>query len=128
MQEEIMRNTRDGTSSKEVEEDFSLASKAKKSHGKEGGKKMDLIKVKCFHYHEHGHYAKNCPQKKASKKEPTIAEVGEALASQFEIDFTLIACMAGTSMGGVWYLDSGASFHMTGNRDLFSDFKEKDLK
>jgi len=31
-------------------------------------------------------------------------------------------------MGGVWYLDSGASFHMKGNRDLFSDFEEKDLE
>jgi len=30
-------------------------------------------------------------------------------------------------MGLVWFLDSGASFHMTGDRDLFSDLKEKDL-
>jgi len=36
--------------------------------------------------------------------------------------------MAGTGVGGVWYLDSGASFHMTGNRDLFNDFEEKYLK
>ena len=34
MQEEIRRNTGDGTSSKEVEEDFSLASKEKKVKGK----------------------------------------------------------------------------------------------
>ena len=133
MQEEIKRNTRYGTSSKEVEEDFSLVSKAKKAKGKmsqgEGSrKKMDLVKIKCFHCHEHGHYAKNFPQKKASKKEPTVAEAGEALASQFELDFTLIACMVGTSMGGMWYLDSGASFHMMGNRDIFSDFEEKYLK
>eukprot|EP00253_Pinus_taeda_P013612 PITA_13612 len=26
-----------------------------------------------------------------------------------------------------WFLDSGASFHMTGDRDLFSDLKDKDL-
>ena len=30
-------------------------------------------------------------------------------------------------MGSVWFLDSGASFHMTGDRDLFSDLDEKDL-
>ena len=30
-------------------------------------------------------------------------------------------------MGSVWFLDSGASFHMTGDRDLFSDLEEKDL-
>ena len=30
-------------------------------------------------------------------------------------------------MGSVWLLDSGAYFHMTGDRDLFSDLDEKDL-
>ena len=30
-------------------------------------------------------------------------------------------------MGSVWFLDSGASFHMTGDKDLFSDLDEKDL-
>ena len=31
-------------------------------------------------------------------------------------------------MGGMRYLDSGATFHMIRNRDLFSDFEQKDLK
>jgi len=30
-------------------------------------------------------------------------------------------------MVSVWFLDSGASFHMTGDRDLFSDLEDKDL-
>ena len=30
-------------------------------------------------------------------------------------------------MGSVWFLDSGASFHMTGDRDFFSDLDDKDL-
>ena len=58
MQDVIRRNTRDGTSSKEVEEDFVLASKekwakGKKSQGEEGRNKMNLMKYKCFHSHEH---------------------------------------------------------------------------
>jgi len=66
MQEEIKRNTRDRTSSKEAEEDFALASKVKKAKGKEsqgveGGKKMDFMKAKCLHYHKHRNYAKNYP-------------------------------------------------------------------
>ena len=86
MPEETNRNTRDGTSSKEVEEDFALVSKGRKAKGKnsqgeEGEKKMDLTKFKCFHYHEHGHYAKKCPQKKAGQKELTVAETSESLAS-----------------------------------------------
>ena len=36
--------------------------------------------------------------------------------------------MANTVMGCIWYLDSSASFHMTGNQDLFSDLEEKDLQ
>ena len=30
-------------------------------------------------------------------------------------------------MGSVWFLDSGVYFHMTGDKDLFSDLVEKDL-
>jgi len=31
-------------------------------------------------------------------------------------------------VGCVWYLDSGASFHMIGDKSLFSTLEEKDLK
>ena len=31
-------------------------------------------------------------------------------------------------MGSVWYLDSGVSFHMTGDKELLSDLEEKDLQ
>ena len=31
-------------------------------------------------------------------------------------------------MGSVWYLDSGASFHMTKDKEIFSDLEEKDLQ
>ena len=30
-------------------------------------------------------------------------------------------------MGSLWFLDSSASFHMTGDRELFSDLEDKDL-
>ena len=85
-----------------------------------------MSKIKCFHCHEHGHYAKNCPQKKESKKDPTVAAIGEALASQFELDFTLIACMVNNMIESLWYLDNGALFHMMGNIEFLSDLEEKD--
>jgi len=69
-----------------------------------------------------------CPHKKASKKEPAVATTGDSLDSKFELDFTLITCMESTVMGSMWYLDSGASFHVMENRDLFSDLEGKDLK
>ena len=82
--------------------------------------------VKCFHYHEHGNYATNCPQKKKNNKASGTV-VGEALTSQFELDFSLIACMVSSAIGSVWYLDSGASFHMMVEKEIFSSLEEKDL-
>eukprot|EP00253_Pinus_taeda_P033649 PITA_33649 len=133
VQEEIRWNTRDESSSKASnEENCALASKAKKgknkkaSHSGAKGKKQDMSKVKFFHCHQHGHYATNCPQKKKNKQ-ATGSTVGEALASQFELDFSLIACLVSSVMGLVWFLDSGVSFHMTRDQDLFFDLDEKDL-
>ena len=103
--------------------------KGKKFHSKSEakGKKLDLSKVKCFHWNEHGHLATNCPQKKKNKKIVGTTS-SEALALQFELDFSLIACFVSSVMGSVWYLDSGASFHMTGDKETFSDLEEKDLQ
>ena len=68
MQEEIRRNFGDGSSSKAPdEENCTLDAKAKKGKNKKAshfdvkGKKKYMSKVKFFHYHEHGHYATNCP-------------------------------------------------------------------
>ena len=136
MQEEIRRSTRDGSSSKEDEENCSLASKEKKGKEKDsdpksssshGGKKIDKSKVRCFNCHEVGHYATNCPLKK-SKKGSSKGSDGEALTSQFELDFILIALMVSSMMGCGWFLDSGASFHMTSDKSLFSTLEEKDLR
>eukprot|EP00253_Pinus_taeda_P022329 PITA_22329 len=134
--EEIGRSTRDGSSSNDDEENLALESKARKgkekgSHSKSnsshGGKKVDKSKVRCFNCHEMGHYATNCTSKK-SKKVSSKGLEGEESASQFEMDFTLIACMVSSVMGCGWFLDNGASFHMTSDKSLFSTLEEKDLK
>jgi hypothetical protein len=125
----------DGSSSKrDDEEDCALTTKARKGKGKKFQskseskvKKMDLSKVKCFHCHKHGHLATNCPQNRKNKM-VVGAATSEDLASQFEIDFTLIACMASSASGSVWYLDSGAFFHMMGDKESFIELEEKDLR
>ena len=40
----------------------------------------------------------------------------------------MITCMVSSALGSVWYLDSGTSFHMTGDKEIFSDLEEKDLQ
>ena len=136
MQEEFKRNTRDGSSSNiDDEEDCALATKAKKGKGKkfhskseasEDGKDHNMSKVKCFHSHELGHIATNYSHKKKNKM-VAGATTCEALASQFELDFSLIACMVSSALGLGWYLDSSASFHMTRDEKLFNDLVEKYL-
>jgi hypothetical protein len=133
--EKFRRNTRDGSSSQhDDEEDSTLATKERKGKGnkfhsksKSKGKKLDLSKVKCFHYHEHGYLATNFPQNKKNKK-VVGAAAGEAFVLQFELEFSLIACMESSALGSVLYLDNGASFHMTGDKEIFSDLEEKYLK
>lgn len=136
MQEEIRQNTIDGTSSKhDDEEKCALDRKENKVKGKksqskgdssQSGKKKDFSKIKFFHCNVLGHYATKCLHKKFRKK-PLGESIGEALPSQFKLDFTLIACMVTSIMSNVWYLNSGASFHMTSNKKKFSDLEEKDL-
>ena len=73
-----------------------------------------------------GHFVTNCPLKKYKMGSKEGSE-GEALASQFKLDFTLFACMVSSMVGCGWFLDSGASFHMTNDKSLFSTLEEKDL-
>jgi len=73
-----------------------------------------------------GHFATNCPLKK-SKMGSKEGSEGEALASQFNLDFTLFACMVSSMVGSGWFLDSRAPFHMTDDKSLFSTLEEKDL-
>ena len=125
VQEEFRRNTREGSSSKiDDEENCALDGKGKKGKGKKSfskyetgkeGKKKDMSKVKCFNCHDHGNYATNCPQNKKNTKKALRAITGEA-------------CMVSTVMGSMLYLDSRASFHISGNKELYISLEEKDIQ
>eukprot|EP00253_Pinus_taeda_P023126 PITA_23126 len=63
-----------------------------------------------------------------SKKGSGEGSEGEALASQFELDFTLFACTVSSMVGSGWFLNSGTFLHMTDDKSLFSTLEEKDLQ
>lgn len=136
VQEEIQRGARVGRSTlEEDEENFSLTgngskAKVKKGQGEaesnpKGEKKKDLNEIKCFHFHEFRHYAIKCLNQEESNKDHVarLAEV-DVFPSKFEKDFSLIACMESSTNSIVWYINSVASFHMTGNKEYFSHLKE----
>ena len=137
VQQEINQNTRDKTSSKGKDEDkYALDGREKKGKGKkyqskaessQWGKKKHLSKSKCFHCHEFRHFFMKIPHKKTRNNIPGVA-TGESLASNFNLEFTLIAYIANTVMGSRWYLYSGVLFYIIGNRDFLSDLEEKDLQ
>jgi len=133
VQEEIRWNTRDGSSSKAShEEDCALAAKEKKgkekgslseSSSSNNGKKFENSKLRCFNFHKLVHYATNCPKKKSKKGFEEGSEC-KALSSQFEFDFTLFTCMVSSMVGSGWFLESGASFHMSSEKSFFSTLEE----
>ena len=113
---------------------MTLAAKGKKKVNKKGPKagdkkksggeqQRDMNKVKCFACHKFGHYAVQCLNKK--KKQVVASADMEEFASKFDRDFSLVTCLStcsGTS--GLWYIDSGASAHMSGVRECFSELNE----
>ena len=52
-----------------------------------------------------------------------FAEV-EEFNKNFDEYFFLIACMASTTGSSIWYIDSGASSHITGQKRFFNNLQE----
>jgi hypothetical protein len=124
------------------DENLALVSKTRKGKGNisnkkdnidkgssESGKK-ELSKIQCFSCHKNGHYASQCLKKKGKGKTQTIASLETQLdefAAKFEKDFSLVSYLStSTTTRSVWYLDNGASHHMTESWELFSSLMERD--
>jgi hypothetical protein len=96
----------------------------------EVSKHKDMSIVKCFACNKIGHYAGQCPNRK-KKKQGGIATSTEEdeFASQFEREMSsLVSLSTIQTPSSVWYIDSGASSHMSGVRENFTDLTEIGIK
>lgn len=79
-------------------------------------------KVKCFECGVVGHYKSNCPKKKTSySADKHRARTAEQLSSECEQAFE---ATVSSVERGQWLIDSGASSHMTSEKELLADFHE----
>jgi hypothetical protein len=110
--------------------------------GKEGTGKRDKSHIKC---HDFGHYANRCPSEKEEEeahcaridREPSMLlaeavlsdklqcsedrQVQKLFLNETKVVPELHITDGGDPTGDVWYLDNGASNHMSGDRQKFRD-------
>ena len=84
------------------------------SRGQDQKEPMDLKKVKCHFCKRKGHFARDCFKKKANQKKPPNAEFANKVEKISRKSPEVALATGGTSMkGDEWWIDSGASQHMT---------------
>ncbi|KAD4584327.1 hypothetical protein E3N88_21928 [Mikania micrantha] len=101
---------------------------------KSGGKK-DKSQVQCFRCDKLGHYASVCPDRMGRRQEVNYAEATDHQEPDIlmkieqvflnEEKISLKNYESEPKDSGVWYLDNGASNHMTGVKSYFTKLDEK---
>ncbi|KAF7129225.1 hypothetical protein RHSIM_Rhsim10G0050800 [Rhododendron simsii] len=104
-----------------------------RSRSKSRGTSKPRSEIECFHCHKMGHMRKECRILQKELKKGKGAEISgkkdtTAVASDGEV---IIVCDDGfvglTGQDLSWVIDSGASFHVTSQRDFFASYTHGDF-
>jgi hypothetical protein len=92
--------------------------------GRRGGyNNRDKRNIQCYRCNQFGHYNTKC-QGKAPLEVHEHANYAEEDANSRGAAVLFVQQGLGETQENIWYLDSGASNHMCGQRDLFGDLDE----
>ncbi|MCH94065.1 retrovirus-related Pol polyprotein from transposon TNT 1-97, partial [Trifolium medium] len=88
-------------------------------------KSADKSHIQCFNCSKFGHYANECMAAKKNKTQQNDEEanVAENTDSDDDDDVSFMVTITDEVAGSMeWYFDTGCSNHMTGNRNILTDF------
>lgn len=88
--------------------------------GRGRGRGNNRANIECFRCHKLGHYQSECPTWDSTAQYAELDEKEELLLMAFVEE-------NGSQRDRVWFLDSGCSNHMTGDRSWFTDLDEKPM-
>ncbi|KAJ9566346.1 LOW QUALITY PROTEIN: hypothetical protein OSB04_002312 [Centaurea solstitialis] len=104
---------------------------------KSKGKAKDRSKIQCFRCDQFGHFASVCPERKAKQAESHVVEVEDHDPHLFMHEILYETVLLNeenvipsryethNEKGDIWYLDNGASNHMTGNLSFFTEINKR---
>ena len=103
--------------------------KSEKDRSKSRGKSKGRFPMKCWNYGKKGHMSKDCWGQKKEKGVESKSEGQEAnVVSTIRQEFEDVCLSAGDGANSdLWFVDSGASYHCSSKRHLFSDFVQEDF-
>lgn len=97
-------------------------SSSQKSSKQKSSQKSKAKKQGCFHCGSNDHWKKDCKEAKKSSKETKSTSSKDEKEPDSKVFFSNVNVC--TSASDIWYSDSGATDHMSKNREWFRDFVE----